>query len=153
MDDLSPTEVESLSKLMGNMVLSEYKPKEPVSQSQEISQNPENFPFQKEKPIPVSKAEFLQIEEETSSPTTTLSSQDMENLYSVKLDIEVVLGSVKMPLKEVFKLQTGKVIALDKMAGEPVDLVANGKIVARGEIVVIEDHFGIRILDILEERS
>lgn len=73
----------------------------------------------------------------------------MEVLFDVPLEISVELGRVKMMVREVLDLGTGSIIEVDKAAGEPVDVMVNGRLVAKGEVVVIEDNFGVRITEIL----
>jgi flagellar motor switch protein FliN/FliY len=73
----------------------------------------------------------------------------MEVLLDVPLEISVELGRVKMMVREVLDLGTGSIIEVDKAAGEPVDVMVNGRLVAKGEVVVIEDNFGVRVTEIL----
>ncbi len=73
----------------------------------------------------------------------------MEVLLDVPLEISVELGRMKMMIREVLDLGTGSIIEVDKAAGEPVDVMVNGRLVAKGEVVVIEDNFGVRITEIL----
>jgi flagellar motor switch protein FliN/FliY len=67
----------------------------------------------------------------------------------IPLEISVELGRVRMFVKDVLDLGTGSIVELDKAAGEPVDVLVNGRLVAKGEVVVIEDNFGVRITEIL----
>ena len=67
----------------------------------------------------------------------------------IKLKLTVELGRTELSIKKVLELARGSVIELDKIAGEPVELLANGKLIAHGEVVVIEDNFGLRITSIL----
>ncbi len=69
-------------------------------------------------------------------------------LLDVPLQVRVELGKCKKNIKDILEMNLGSVISLDKMAGEPVDVVINGKIIAKGEVVVIEDNYGIRITEI-----
>jgi flagellar motor switch protein FliN/FliY len=73
----------------------------------------------------------------------------LELLMDIPLEISVELGRVKMLIKDVVELGTGSIIEIDKAAGEPVDVMVNGRLVAKGEVVVIEDNFGVRITEIL----
>ena len=66
----------------------------------------------------------------------------------VKLQLTVELGRAILPIKKVLELTRGSIIELEKVAGEPVELYANGKLIAYGEVVVIEDNFGLRITSI-----
>ena len=67
----------------------------------------------------------------------------------------VELGRTKKSIKEILDLSSGSIVELDKLAGEPVDIHVNGKLLAKGEVVVIDENFGVRITDIVspEERA
>jgi flagellar motor switch protein FliN/FliY len=67
----------------------------------------------------------------------------------VPLQVSVELGRTRKAIKEILALTSGSVIELDRMAGEPVDILVNGKVIAKGEVVVIDDSFGVRITDII----
>ncbi len=73
------------------------------------------------------------------------------NIKDVMVPVEVVLGSTSLKLEDFATIGPGKIIALKSMAGEPVDFVAAGKKIAKGEVVVIDENFGIRITELLEE--
>lgn len=73
----------------------------------------------------------------------------MELLFDVPLDVSVELGRVRMLIKDVLELAPGSVVELDRVAGEPVDLMVNGRLIAKGEVVVVEDNFGIRVTEIM----
>ncbi|MCX8028488.1 MAG: flagellar motor switch protein FliN [Brevinematales bacterium] len=70
-------------------------------------------------------------------------------ILDVPVQITVELGRTKMLVKEVLQLGEGSVVELDKLAGEPVDIMVNGKLIAKGEVVVIEENFGVRITEIV----
>jgi flagellar motor switch protein FliN len=70
-------------------------------------------------------------------------------LMDVPLEISVELGRMTMLVRDVVELGTGSIVEIDKAAGEPVDVMVNGRLVARGEVVVIEDNFGVRITEIV----
>jgi flagellar motor switch protein FliN/FliY len=80
----------------------------------------------------------------TAGPGTNL---DM--LMGVTLRVTVELGRTKMTIEEILKLGPGSVIELEKLAGEPVDVLVNDWLIARGEVVVIDDRFGVRITDVI----
>jgi len=67
----------------------------------------------------------------------------------VPLQLTVELGRTRKLIKEILEFAPGSVIELDRLAGEPVDVLANGKLIAKGEVVVIDENFGIRITDIV----
>lgn len=84
-------------------------------------------------------------------PGVNLSS--LAAMLDVPLKITVELGRAELPLAEVLALKPGSVVELDRFPGEPLDLYANGRLVARGEIIVLNDIFGFRITDILMAQS
>lgn len=70
-------------------------------------------------------------------------------LRDVDLDLKIELGRTQMLLEDVLKLRRGSVVTLDKLAGDPVDLYANGRLVARGEVLVLNDNFCVRIAELI----
>lgn len=76
-------------------------------------------------------------------------NKNLDLLMDIKLRLTVELGRTELPIKKVLELTRGSVVELDKIAGEPVELFANGKLIAKGEVVVIEDNFGLRITNIV----
>ena len=77
-------------------------------------------------------------------------NQNLNILLDVKLQLTVELGRTELPIKKVLELTKGSIVTLNKAAGEPVELFANGKLIAYGEVVVIEDNFGLRITHITD---
>ena len=77
------------------------------------------------------------------------ASRRLELLLDVPLELSVELGRTRMSIQELLALGPGSVIELDKVAGEPLDILVNDRLVARGEAVVVNDKFGIRITDIV----
>jgi len=77
----------------------------------------------------------------------------MNLIMDVPVQLSVELGRVKMPLREVMELREGSVIPLNKSAGEPVSLYVNEQLMARGEIVLVEDFLGIRITETVGEQQ
>ena len=73
----------------------------------------------------------------------------LDLIMDVPLRVTVELGRTRMQIRDVLELGKGSVVELDKLAGEPVDLLVNGKLIARGEVVVIDENFGIRVTDIV----
>jgi flagellar motor switch protein FliN/FliY len=77
---------------------------------------------------------------------------DMKNLdliLDIPMQISVQLGSVRMYVRELLQLGQGSVVELDKMAGEPMEVLVNNKLVARGEVVVVNEKFGVRLTDVV----
>jgi flagellar motor switch protein FliN/FliY len=76
---------------------------------------------------------------------------NLDVVMDVPVEISVELGSCRMPMREVLQLQVGSVIQLDKVADAPVDIFINRKLIAKGEVVVVEDRFGIKITEIFSK--
>jgi len=74
---------------------------------------------------------------------------NMELLLDIPLEVSVELGRTKRLLKEIVELGVGSIVELDKLAGEPVDILVNGKLIAQGEVVVIGENFGVRVTNII----
>lgn len=98
----------------------------------------------------VQQANFSTFEE------PRLSGQEQRNLdilLDVPLKVTVELGRTKRPIKDILDLSTGSIIELDKLAGEPVDILVNETLVAKGEVVVIDENFGVRVTDIISQSA
>lgn len=76
---------------------------------------------------------------------------NLDLLMDVPVKISVELGSCQMPMREVLQLNVGSVVQLDKVADAPVDIYVNNKLMAKGEVVVVEDRFGIKITEIFSK--
>src|ERR1035437_359481 len=87
------------------------------------------------------------INELTSEPAVETNKLDF--IMDIPLHVTVELGRTKLLVRDILQLNQGAVVELSKMAGEPLDVFVNSKLVARGEAVVINDKFGIRLLDIV----
>jgi len=74
--------------------------------------------------------------------------QSIDILIDVPLQVVAELGRTKMPVKDILKLGEGAVIELEKLADDPIDLRVNDKLIAKGEVVAIDDYFGVRITEI-----
>ena len=91
---------------------------------------------------------------ETQTPKTEGStSRRLDMLLDVPLEVNVELGRTRMTIQDLLQLGPGSVIELDKVAGEALDILINGRLVARGEAVVVNDKFGIRITDIVSPQE
>jgi flagellar motor switch protein FliN len=77
------------------------------------------------------------------------SMADLRRLSAVPVDLSVEIGRARMSVGETLELREGSVVTLDRMAGEPVDLLVNGTAIARGEVVVIDEQFGLRLTQVL----
>ena len=77
--------------------------------------------------------------------------ENIDLIMDVPLEVTVELGRTSKSIKEILEFGPGTIIELDKIAGEPIDVMVNGKLVAKGEVVVIEESFGIRVTDIIKQ--
>lgn len=127
---------------------------QPVSQSapqpvhaaapQPVYAAPQPSPFSQ--PVNAQPAQFSPLMGPGISSTPP---SGLELVLDVPLKVTVELGRTRMQIRDVLELGKGSVVELDKLAGEPVDLLVNGKLIARGEVVVIDENFGIRVTDIV----
>lgn len=74
---------------------------------------------------------------------------ELERLHDVPVELAVEIGRTRMTIGETLALGPGSIITLNRLAGEPVDLLVNGKPIARGEVVVIDEEFGLRVTDVV----
>lgn len=77
------------------------------------------------------------------------SNLSLEAVYDVPVNISVVLGKTSMQVNQLLKLGRGAVVELDRKVGEPIDILVNNRLVARGEIVVVEDRIGVTMTEIM----
>lgn len=76
-------------------------------------------------------------------------ARDMDFLLDIPLEVTVELGRTRMLIKDLLQLGQGSVVELEKLAGEPMEILVNDKLVARGEVVVVNEKFGVRLTDII----
>ena len=105
----------------------------------------QNRNIEREEKVDVQSAQFPEFNEASSQPLPN----NMELIKDVPLEVTVRLGKTVMKIRDILDLGDGSIIELDKLAGEPVDLLVNGKLVAKGEVVVIDENFGFRVKDII----
>lgn len=98
-------------------------------------------------PIIVRPVEFGPLSSSTEEGNR--QADHTELLLQVPMNITVELGRTTLPMQEVLGLGKGAVLELDRMAGEPVDILVNGRLIAKGEVVVIEENYGVKISAIL----
>ncbi len=98
-------------------------------------------------PVNVQPAQFQTF---SAPPTQPVSQENMGLIMDVPLEVTVELGRTKKSIAEILDFAPGTIIELDKIAGEPIDVLVNGKFVAKGEVVVIEENFGIRVTEIIK---
>ncbi len=123
------------------------KPASAGTNRQQVANMPP--PPQKTQPVSVSPVEF----ENFGEPQYTALPKQLELLYDVPLEITVELGRSKKTLKDILDLNIGSIVELDKLTGEHVDILVNGRIIAKGEVVVVEESFGVRVTQIVDPRE
>ena len=84
-----------------------------------------------------------------SGGKTIQANNDIDMILDIPVQLTVELGRTRIPIKHILQLAQGSVIELDAMAGEPMDVLVNGYLIAQGEVVVVNDKFGIRLTDIV----
>ena len=97
-------------------------------------------------PVNVQQAQFTNF---TGTPLNAYQPENIDLIMDVPLEVTVELGKTKKSISDILDFGPGKIIELDKIAGEPIDVLVNGKYVAKGEVVVIEESFGVRITEII----
>lgn len=94
--------------------------------------------------------EFPNFESIASSPQEAMALSSLQN---VELDLCIELGRTELLIEEVLKMKEGVVVPLDKLAGDPVDILVNGRIIARGEVLVLNDNFCVRVAEIISPEA
>jgi flagellar motor switch protein FliN/FliY len=90
--------------------------------------------------------EFMPLQPATASGS---DGADLRRLHDVPVELAVEIGRTRMTIGQTLELRPGSVVSLNRLAGEPVDLLINGKPIARGEVVVIDEEFGLRVTDVV----
>jgi len=86
-------------------------------------------------------------------PIAPLRGDSFARLSGIEVNAAVELGRAELPLRDLARLGAGSVVRLDRLTGEPADLVVNGRPFARGEIVIVDDHLGLRVTELLGEHA
>jgi flagellar motor switch protein FliN/FliY len=108
-------------------------------------------PENNSRPAPEEIKELLREDEPSQSGNSMKGNKkrNLEFLYDIPLNISVEVGRSKIKLKDLLKMGEGYVLELDKLAGEPLDLYVNSKLIAKGEAVMVGEKFGIRLTDVI----
>ncbi len=96
-----------------------------------------------------SDAVFKDMSDIAKRPTVDGAKRELDFILDIPLDVSVELGRTRLLINELLQLGQGSVVELNKLAGEPLEVFVNGKLVARGEAVVINEKFGVRLTDII----
>ncbi|MBI1902279.1 MAG: flagellar motor switch protein FliN [Planctomycetia bacterium] len=105
-------------------------------------------------PVPsgVEKLAPYSLEEFSGAPVSS-DAATLELIRDVELELRIELGRTQMYVEDVLKLRKGSVVALEKLAGDPVDVYVNGRLIARGEVLVLNDNFCVRVNELLAGQS
>jgi len=93
------------------------------------------------------KAEFQSLEEDVVGQGT--EDVDLDVILDVPVSVSMEIGRTRMNIRNLLQLNQGSVVELDRLAGEPMDVLVNGTLIAHGEVVVVNDKFGIRLTDVI----
>jgi len=96
----------------------------------------------------VKPAAFMPLQSAGAAEPDLSNGKNIDLLLDINMKVSVELGRTRMAVRDVLGLSSGSVVELDRQAGEPVDILINDRLVARGEVVVIDDRFGVRVTDI-----
>jgi flagellar motor switch protein FliN/FliY len=95
----------------------------------------------------VAPAQFTNFQ--AAQPVNTGAGNDINMILDIPVQLTVELGRTRIPIKHILQLAQGSVVELETLAGEPMDVLVNGYLIAQGEVVVVNDKFGIRLTDIV----
>ncbi|PSR33656.1 MAG: flagellar motor switch protein FliN [Sulfobacillus benefaciens] len=96
--------------------------------------------------VEAKRVEFAELDRDTA---ISEAHNSVNFLYDVPMTVEAILGSTEVSIKDVLEIAPGSVVELDKAYGEPVDIYLNGRLVARGDVVIVGEQFGVKITEIL----
>ena len=99
--------------------------------------------------VSVKPAQFTNFGAPASTPSSASAGGDLNLILDIPVQLTVELGRTRIPIKHILQLTQGSVVELESLAGEPMDVLVNGFLIAQGEVVVVNDKFGIRLTDIV----
>jgi flagellar motor switch protein FliN/FliY len=102
--------------------------------------------------------DYVPFETTTDGPAEPAAAppvgpEDLTRLHDVPVELAVEIGRTHMTIREALALGPGSIVTLNRLSGEPVDLLVNGKPIARGEVVVIDEEFGLRVTEVLAPKN
>lgn len=97
--------------------------------------------------------EYEQFGQGAGSAETPLSDPDLSRLSDIPMELSVEIGRTHMTVGETLDLRVGSIVALERQAGEAAELLVNGSAIARGEVVVVDEQYGLRVTEILESNQ
>jgi len=129
------------------------RPKETLSAPEVKKEEPK--PNRKPAPaaINVKPVRLQSFDDESPIPENGEETDNFQLIMGVPLDITVEIGRTRMPVKNILEVRQGSIVELDRQAGDPVDVIVNGQLIAKGDVVIVDDNFGVRITEILSKRD
>lgn len=166
-DDIAQAMLADKATVVNNRETATSQSEESKSQAPAASQAPSQAPSQASSPAPAptpkptpkpkhqEPVEVQSPEFQNFEPTqpTAESNDNLDLIMDIPLNLSVVLGRSKKTVRDILSFNTGSVIELDKLTDEPLEILLNGKLIATGEVVVINENFGVRITDILSPQQ
>lgn len=113
---------------------------------------PQQTPPMAANPVKIQNAQLHPFESYSSDTLSHDQSDNLKLLMGVPLDVTVEIGSAKRKVKDILDFSQGTIIELERQAGAPVDIIVNGNLIAKGDVVVIEDNFAVRITEIIKSK-
>lgn len=132
---------------------SQTPPPRPSRASRRQAQAQEKAAVDQAASVAIAQSKFPDFSADASEPISNVQLGNMDLLMDVPLNVTVEIGKTKRKMKEIMNFAQGTVIPIDKQAGAPVDIVVNGRLIARGDVVVIDDSFAVRITEIVNNRE
>lgn len=96
-------------------------------------------------------AKAVELEELQDDKNTTIDKRKLDTILDIPVTISMEVGRSKISIRNLLQLNQGSVVELDRIAGEPLDVLVNGTLIAHGEVVVVNDKFGIRLTDVISQ--
>ena len=139
---------EVINEPINETIMQQEAPVEQSMEQQPMMQQPMMQQPMMQQPMNVQQAQFAEFTQQSLKQT---EARNLNMLLDIPLQVTVELGRTKRSVKDILELVSGSIIELDKLAGEPVDILVNSRLIAKGEVVVIDENFGVRITDILSK--
>lgn len=102
---------------------------------------------------PAAGTAVAEPEKSAQSPADRAAGDRLSAIYDIPVQLAAVLGKTSMPVNQLLRLGRGAVVELDRKVGEPIDIYVNNRLVARGEVLIVDDHLGITMTEIIKSDS
>lgn len=112
-------------------------------------------PVEREAPpaVNVKPVRLQSFDDDSSSFENLEDADNFQLIMGVPLDVSVEIGRTKMSVKNILEVRQGSIVELDRQAGDPVDVIVNGQLIAKGDVVIVDDNFGVRITEIISKKD